>query len=317
MVSAPIASALTMSAGAQSVASATVVHAVKVTILSTMLADAGIGEWGFAALVEVDGHRLLFDTGARPGTVRDNAKELGVDLSDVDEVVLSHHHDDHVGGLVTLRRSFMQTRPGALSRAHVGAGIFLARLDAKGRPENSMPAIRSEYQELGGQFVEHDGPVQLWPGVWLTGPVPRTNPERNWSGSNRIETSNGLIEDTLPEDQSLVVDTPKGLVLVSGCGHAGVVNTLEYARRQVRTAPVLAAIGGFHLFPADDAKLDWTADKLRDFGLAHLLGAHCTGIEAVYRLRQRAGLSRPTAVVAAVGSSYTLDAGIDPRDLAR
>ena len=116
---------------------------------------------------------------------------------------------------------------------------------------------------------------------------------------------------------SLVFDTDKGLVVLSGCGHAGVVNTFEYARSRIRRAPVYAAIGGFHLFQLDDDKLAWTAAKLREFGLRHLLGGHCTGIEAVYRLRQLAGLDRRTCVVSAVGSSFALDKGIDPLNLAR
>jgi 7,8-dihydropterin-6-yl-methyl-4-(beta-D-ribofuranosyl)aminobenzene 5'-phosphate synthase len=85
----------------------------------------------------------------------------------------------------------------------------------------------------------------------------------------------------------------------------------------VREAPVYAIVGGLHLFPLDDERLDWTADQLRGFGLANLLGAHCTGIEAVYRIRARAGLSRPTAVVGAVGATFELGKGIDPRALAR
>src|SRR2546430_381988 len=90
-------------------------HALKVTILSTMLADQGLGEWGFSALVEADGHKILFDTGARPRTVLENAKELKIDLSDVQDVVLSHFHDDHTTGLMTLRREFAKANPAALS----------------------------------------------------------------------------------------------------------------------------------------------------------------------------------------------------------
>src|SRR5262245_31878022 len=81
------------------------VRSLKLVVLSTMLADTkGVGEWGFAALVEADGHRLLFDTGNRPETVLKNASELGIELADVTDVVLSHHHGDHTGGLLTLRR---------------------------------------------------------------------------------------------------------------------------------------------------------------------------------------------------------------------
>jgi glyoxylase-like metal-dependent hydrolase (beta-lactamase superfamily II) len=86
------------------------VRAVKITVLSTMLADAvGVGEWGFSALVEINGKRVLFDTGGRPETVLNNARELGVDLSNVEDVILSHNHWDHVTGLVTLRRELSKT----------------------------------------------------------------------------------------------------------------------------------------------------------------------------------------------------------------
>lgn len=175
----------------------------------------------------------------------------------------------------------------------------------------------ADYEATGGVFVQHDKPAELFPGVWLTGPVPRPHPERNWSGDRKIETVEGLVEDNIPEDQSLVIDTDQGLVVLSGCGHAGIVNTLEYSRAIVRQAPIHAALGGFHLFIADDKHLEWTSSKLREFGLGHFVGAHCTGIEAVYQIRDRAKLSRPTCVVGAVGASFTLEKGINPLGLAR
>jgi 7,8-dihydropterin-6-yl-methyl-4-(beta-D-ribofuranosyl)aminobenzene 5'-phosphate synthase len=293
---------------------------VKITILSTMLAGdlgRGIGEWGFAALVEVDGRRLLVDTGERPETVLQNAAELGIDLSSVTDLVLTHNHADHTAGLLTLRRELAKKNPAALARAHVAQGIFCPRPGPNGSEGNGLLPLRADYEALGGAFVEHAGPVQLLPSVWLTGPVPRQHPERNWSVTGRVQTPEGLVEDTVPEDTSVVIDTPGGLVLVSGCGHAGIVNTLEYARKVVRQAPVVAAVGGFHLFPASDATLEWTARKLKGFKLQYLLGAHCTGIEAVYRLRESVGLTRKTAVVGAVGSTFTLGTGIDALNLAR
>ena len=288
------------------------------TILSTMLADTrGLGEWGFAALVEADGRRLLFDTGARPETVLNNARELGIDLSGVTEVVLSHNHGDHTGGLLTLRRELMKTNPAALSRAYVGAGIFLPRPGDDGRETNETLALKGPYEATGGTFVEVDRPVELFPGAWLTGPVPRRHPERNWSGRGKVRTAEGLVEDTIPEDQSLVLDTGRGLIVVTGCGHAGVVNTLEYAREAVREAPVHALLGGLHLFAADEATLDWTAERLEEMGLANLLGAHCTGIETVYGLRRRLGLDRKSCVVGAVGAGFDLEGGIRPGTIAR
>jgi 7,8-dihydropterin-6-yl-methyl-4-(beta-D-ribofuranosyl)aminobenzene 5'-phosphate synthase len=147
--------------------------------------------------------------------------------------------------------------------------------------------------------------------------VPRKYPERNWSNSGKVQTPNGLVEDNIPDDQSLVLNTPQGLVVLTGCGHAGIVNILTYAAEQFPNEPVYAVLGGLHLFPASDEQLNWTGDKLKEFRVANIMGAHCTGIEAVYRLRDRVGLTRKTAVVGTVGSTFTLTEGIRTGALAR
>jgi 7,8-dihydropterin-6-yl-methyl-4-(beta-D-ribofuranosyl)aminobenzene 5'-phosphate synthase len=295
----------------------TQVKTLKVTILSTMLADEGIGEWGFAALVESDGHRVLVDTGARPETVLSNLRDLQLDLSDVKEVILTHNHDDHVGGLLALRREAMKKNPDALSLVHVGKGIFYSRPENDGQEGNPMLAIRKDYEATGGHFIEHDQPLELFPGAWLTGPVPRTYPERNWSVKGKVKTPEGMLEDTIPEDQSLLLNTPKGLVLIAGCGHAGVINILTFAEKEFPATPVYAVLGGLHLFPASDQQVAWTADKLKDFGLSYLVGAHCTGIESVYQIRQHLGLPRQSAAVGAVGATFVLGEGIHPGRLAQ
>ena len=169
-------------------------------------------------------------------------------------------------GLLTLRREFAKTNPTALSRVHVGKGIFWNRPSNNGEG-NYVVKIKSDYEATGGTFIEYNEPKEILPGVWLTGPVPRAHAERNWSGSGRVKAPEGLVEDTIPEDMSLVAVTDKGLVVISGCGHAGIVNTLEYARKKVQAAPIHAALGGFHLFALNDEKLDWTAGKLKEFGL--------------------------------------------------
>jgi 7,8-dihydropterin-6-yl-methyl-4-(beta-D-ribofuranosyl)aminobenzene 5'-phosphate synthase len=336
---APTLTALLVAAGVAR-GQAPAAHQVKslhITILSTMLADRGVGEWGFAALVEADGRRLLFDAGYRPETVLQNARELGIDLSTVTDVVLSHHHGDHTGGLVTLRRELAKKTPAALSRIHVGPGIFLSRrcpataatgaskgscgrmgADSGGDDEaNPTIAVKRELEALGATFIEHASAAELLPGVWVTGPVPRRFPERNWNPAIRIVTPGGVVPDSVPEEMSLVIRTEKGLVVLTGCGHAGVVNTAEYARDIAGPGPVYAVVGGLHLFAAKDEALAWTADKLRAAGLVDLLGAHCTGIETVFRIRQLAGLTRKTAVVGAVGASFDSDRGIDPLALAQ
>ncbi len=294
------------------------VRALKITVLSTMLADGSeLGEWGFAALIEADGHRLLFDTGAKRDVVLRNAESLRIDLTTVPELILSHSHGDHLGGFLALRDAVRAKNPAALARTHVGDGIFYPRKAVGGVDTNPVNVARADYERGGGSFVVHAAPRQIYPGVWLTGCVPRKHPERNWSGSATMVTPAGVVEDNLPEDMSLVIDTAEGLVVVTGCGHAGVINTLEHARTAIRPARIHALIGGVHLFAAKEETLAWTEGKLREMGVDHLLGAHCTGLETVYRFRQSLGLDRARAVVSAVGSGFELGRGVNARTIAK
>ena len=295
-------------------------HALKVTVLVTNLGGdpyEGDGEWGYSALVEVDGHKILYDTGLSADLVLRNAKALKIDLSGVEDVVLSHNHYDHVGGLMSLRRELSKINPRAISRVHVGAGIFEPRWSESGEDRNGLRLIRAEYLATGGAFVVHDKPTELFPGVWLTGPVPRTNDEKNWTPGLSLDTPQGRREDNVPEDSALLFNTGRGMIILTGCAHAGIVNITEYARRIIGNKPIVAMIGGLHLFSASDQTLAWTGAKLKSYGVLSLLAGHCTGIEATFRLRESLGLSRKTAVVSAVGSSFTLGQGIDPRRLAQ
>jgi 7,8-dihydropterin-6-yl-methyl-4-(beta-D-ribofuranosyl)aminobenzene 5'-phosphate synthase len=147
--------------------------------------------------------------------------------------------------------------------------------------------------------------------------VPRDRAEGNPPRDIVAETPSGPRRDEVPEDMSVVLDGPEGLVVVTGCGHAGVVNTLQAAVHTLGVARVSAVVGGLHLFQADDATLERTGEALRRLGVAHVLGTHCTGIEAVFRLRGSAGLDRACCVVGAVGASYEVGKGIDPGGLAR
>jgi 7,8-dihydropterin-6-yl-methyl-4-(beta-D-ribofuranosyl)aminobenzene 5'-phosphate synthase len=290
---------------------------LKVTVLSTMLADTGFGEWGYSALVEADGKKILFDTGANPDIVLKNAAALGIELSDVEDVVVSHHHDDHTGGLLSLRRALMVKNPNAMSRVHVSGNIFTPRLKADGSDGNGLTPIRGPYEATGGHFILHDGPTELAPGVWFTGPVPRKYPETNWSNQGlRIHTSTGDTVDNIPDDAALVFNTSDGLVILTGCGHAGIVNIATYALTLTDKKTVVAVIGGLHLFAKPDDVVDWTGAQLKRFGVKYLLAGHCTGIEATMRLRQALGLDRHTAPVSSVGSSFTLHKGIYPGKLA-
>ena len=279
----------------------------KITILSTMLSDTHIGEWGFSAMIEADGQRILFDTGSRENTVLQNSRELNISLEKIDNVFLSHNHKDHTGGLISLRKNY----PTSFSNAHIGEGIFYPRPNSRGT-EHYILKNKTTLETLGIDFISHKNPSQILPGLWTTGQIPRIYDEKNWSELGEIIDLNGNnLEDTIPEDQSLFFDTENGIVLVSGCGHAGLINTLEYVNKIIPNRPIYKIIGGFHLLKLNEDKLEWTAKKMEEFGVKFFVGAHCTGLNSTYSIRKFLNLSSKNALVGSVGT-YITKKGVFP-----
>ena len=278
---------------------------LKITILSTMAADLkGVGEWGFSALVETDSSRILFDVGGRPNTVRDNAAELKVSLAGIRQVVLSHNHDDHTTGLAAIRQQFPDGV--TASELYIASGFFVRTRYNVGM----LKADSAAYVTSSGRFIVIDRPQKIGPAIYLTGPVPRRYPEKNYPPNRTLTTPGGEVEDNVPEDMSMVIRTKRGLVLLTGCGHAGVVNTLEYVTQQFPGEHVVAVLGGMHLLEAKDEQLDWTANKLKALGIQYFLGAHCTGFNSVYRVRQVTGMTKENCLIGTVGTTFDIDQGI-------
>ena len=286
---------------------------LKITVLSTMLSQRGIGEWGFSALIEADSIRILFDAGARETTVLENCKELNIDLSNVSTLILSHNHGDHTVGWLPLRNAIKTVSPNALSITHVAEGLFDTRISANGEENRSRQKDSLRYIQTGGRIQVHTNFSEIFPGIFLTGPVPRKYPEKNYTlGGNIVQkkdAAGNIVADIVPEDMSLVIRTDKGLVLLSGCGHSGIINTITHVQNVLQKQPLLAAIGGFHLLENSDKKIKWTAKKLKKSGLRYFMGAHCTGIEPVYQIRNWASLKRGECIVGSVGAFFDLDRG--------
>ena len=305
---------------------------VDIQILSTNLANgATLGEWGLSALVKVDGHCILFDAGRHPQTVVKNAVALGVDLTCVETMVLSHFHFDHTGGLHALLGAIRKDDPNRVITTYVAKGFFASRQIDTSNPTgaamqrafgtthwNFMRAQRTELEALGMAFVEIDEATQIRKGVWATGPIERQHPEELYPTWSRLETSSGGTEvDFVPDSQGLVVKTANGPIIMLGCGHSGAVNLVSQVLEDIQPMPPLALMGGLHLFNASDDVLDWTATELREFGVQHLMAGHCTGIYPMQFLQNRMGLDRRTAVIGAVGARFELGHGIHPTPIAR
>ena len=148
----------------------------KITILSTMLSDTHVGEWGFSALIEADGQKVLFDTGSREKTVIQNANELNINLNHIDNVFLSHNHKDHTGGLISLKKEF----PNSFSKAHIGEGIFYSRPNSYGTSHYILNN-KNSLESLGVKFITHINPSQIMKGLWTTAQIPRKYDSRSRS----------------------------------------------------------------------------------------------------------------------------------------
>lgn len=255
-----------------------------------------LGEHGFAALIEGE-ETILFDTG-QGETLLHNAQRLGKDLRTVGKVALSHGHFDHTGGLWPLLRAC----GGKELFAH--PGIFARRYRVKDTGESiaiGIPYAEEFLRGLGARFSFSDRFREIAPGVFLTGEVPRRSGFEDGDAGLFCDDS-GCCADNVPDDQSLVVRTGKGLLLLLGCCHAGLVNTVEHARERTGVAEVYGIIGGTHLGFCFPGQLEETVKALKRMGVRKICPGHCTGFAAAARLaREFPGEFHPAQV------GYTLE----------
>ncbi len=256
-----------------------------------------LGEHGFAALVEWQGGSLLFDTG-QGETLLHNALRMKKDLHQVCLVALSHGHYDHTGGLLPLLRSC----GGKDVLAH--PAVFGRRYRVKDTGENiaiGIPYEEVHLREEGARFDLAKGFREIAPRMFLTGEVPRETGFE--TGDNGLFCDeNGCMADAVRDDQSLAIKTERGLVLVLGCCHAGIVNTINHVREQTGMEEIYAVIGGTHLGFSSPRQLDETIAALRECHIQKILGSHCTGFAAsALLLREFPGRFHPAHV------GYTLE----------
>lgn len=239
-----------------------------------------LGEHGFSALIEpTAGDPLLFDTG-QGLTLLHNARRMNKDLSRVRQVVISHGHYDHAGGLKPLLDEC------GAKQVYCHPSIFRSRYRVKDTGECypiGIPYSREELESAGASFDFSKEFRAVAPGMYLTGEVPRvTGYETGDQGLYSDCTGQEL--DTTPDDQSLLLETEKGLVLILGCCHAGLVNTVEHVAYMTGRRDIFAVIGGTHLGFCSQQQLANTVDALRAMGIKKLAASHCTGFAASARL---------------------------------
>ncbi len=256
--------------------------ALSITVLVENLPENPFlsGEHGLAFWVDLGDRRLLFDTG-QTGLVVENGRRLGIDPRAADVILLSHGHYDHGGGLSAIlmnagRKPRIFLHPEALNpKFHWGE----SGSRNIGIPRPCLEALRGPDVDIAVGST----PVEVFPNVIFSGEIPRTHPEEATDEGFRLD-SDGKRFDPLLDDQALFVRTQEGTVVLLGCAHAGLINTLDRISALTSSRKFLAVMGGMHLRSASDGRIAWTISELRRFDIGELRPAHCTGDRAVSAL---------------------------------
>ncbi len=235
----------------------------------------------FLLKIEANGinYKLLFDTGNSWEPIKHNLSILKEDLDDLIALVLSHRHYDHTGGLKGLLKELGGEIP-IISHPDLFKPNFILPFRDIG-----IPYRREELEDLGGKFILSRDPIEILPGVMTTGEVPRTSELESKMTIDTYTLEDGkLTKDPLMDDNSLIVRTKEGSIILAGCSHAGIVNIVRHAINLA--GPVRAVIGGFHLISADQERIDGTVRAFKELGVREVYTGHCTGLAAECAFRR-------------------------------
>ncbi len=264
-----------------------------------------LAEHGFAALIDLPtaGTRILWDAGHTPIALPENLKRMKIDPTSIQQIALSHGHGDHTAALTELLKALnlkpearewqANAAPEAIRTwatgrrlpiiAHPAAFRERWKLNEDGtRVGPYPPPPRAEWEALGAQVILADAPYALAPGCWTTGTIPRASFETaGIAPTMGFRDGDTFARDYIEDDQAIVINLKdKGLIVLSGCAHAGIVNTVNYARAISGVERVLAVIGGFHLASAQAGDLARTVAAIRQLDPSVIAPTHCSGLAA-------------------------------------
>lgn len=261
---------------------------LRITTLSENTAGMGefLGEWGLSILVETDMARILLDTGKSISTVY-NAESLGIDLSKIDRIVLSHGHSDHTGGLHEVLRR-MNKEIAITAHPDIWQAKYHRRKDDPQR-YIGIPFRREELESLGARFELAKKPVNITENILTSGEVPMVTEYEKIDSGLFIKEESGFQPDPVMDDQAIIIKTEQGLVIILGCAHHGMINTLYHAQNITGVREIQAVIGGSHLIGASEECLWQTIAALRELGVQKLGLCHCTDLPAASILAQEFG----------------------------
>ncbi len=244
-----------------------------------------LGEHGLAVLIDNGEEQVLYDTG-RGRTLVGNLAQCGFNIENINKVVISHGHLDHTGSL----KSFLQERK-KKTEVYCHEGIFKDRYGKRDEKYNriGIPFTRSDLVEAGAIFRPVSAVQEVGRGILVSGPIPRAHRWEENRGNFFVRDGEQFVPDDFEDDMAVFIDVGAAPAVLTGCGHAGVINTLEYALKIFGSKRIPALIGGLHMegVPPDRAGL--TIRHLGNFVIDRLIVGHCTGFGFMCSLRQEFG----------------------------
>jgi len=255
---------------------------IKATVLCENYVDGqagAIAEHGWAVYLESNNGNYLFDTGQGKAIIN-NSLYFKKDLSIIKGIIISHHHWDHTGGLFDVLQQTGQVN--VYSHPDIFKDSFSVRRDNK--RNIGIPFRRAVLENKGAEFVFNTKPVEIMPDMILSGEIPRQTLFEKGDKKLMVKSKNGYIQDNLPDDQTLFIKTEKGLFIILGCSHSGIVNIINHAIKITGEEHIHTIIGGTHLGPADKQTREKTIESLKQFDIEKIGVSHCTGLEMSARL---------------------------------
>jgi 7,8-dihydropterin-6-yl-methyl-4-(beta-D-ribofuranosyl)aminobenzene 5'-phosphate synthase len=271
--------------------------------------DGLVAEHGLSQLVRVfaddAAHSVLFDTGYTKFGVPHNLEVMGIDLAGIEAIVMSHGHMDHTGSLYPILESLGRPVPVVVHPEGFHTPRYFGLNDGR-KLRFPVTLSKEDLVRFGGEVLESREPVLLADGnVLVTGEVERTTPFEKGLPNATLERNGKEEKDPIRDDQALVIHLKgKGLVIVSGCAHAGIVNTVLHAKKITGVNKVYAVIGGFHLSgPTFEPIIEQTVKALKEMNLKMIVPMHCTGWKAIQRFSEA---FPDSFVLNSVGTTFSL-----------